>query len=203
MGGTPEHGRSRQSRGNRWPFQGKPRTQSWAKVYFYLSKVFIEAIFPRLSWAKRQFSLPAGSCLGLILRLDEPRQRETQHAAQGHLLNPHVQESSVMHFLFYTGWGYGAARREGGERRPGVSSAERDLLREWVIRALPFHIHLPLFQILMVTFWNPSMFLKRKKGANSGRHPLCGHEPGALVWTGVSVCLHARASACVLVCASQ
>ncbi|TNN44994.1 hypothetical protein EYF80_044799 [Liparis tanakae] len=63
-----------------------------------------------------------GSCLGLILRLDEPRQRETQHAAQGHLLNPGVQESSVMHFLLYAGGGCGAGR-EAVERRPDGNAA--------------------------------------------------------------------------------
>ncbi|KAJ4939073.1 hypothetical protein JOQ06_028535 [Pogonophryne albipinna] len=62
--------------------------------------------------------LTAGSCLCLILRLDEPRQRGTLHAAQGHLLNPHVQESTVMHFLFYTGWGYGAAGTDESRKKP-------------------------------------------------------------------------------------
>lgn len=99
--------------------------------------VFIEVIFLRLSWAKCQFSLPAGSCLCLILRLDEPRKRGTQHAAQGHLLNPRVQESTVMHFLFYTGWGSGVARIDWVNGEPGVCTEVCvRLLLEWFIKGV-------------------------------------------------------------------
>lgn len=72
-----------------------------------------------------------------------------------------------MHFLLYTGWGYGAARTERGGQvcaqvcvcMCAISCVERDLLTQYTISASNLPICVPLFfQLLMIVCENLNTF---------------------------------------------